>query len=79
MGEGPIFHVLFTDEKVVDYRSSLHADSRLLFRFTTELLRRGILKGPKGYISTAHTDQDLKTTFTVIDQVAELLARERSH
>lgn len=79
MGEGPIFHVLFTDEKVVDYRSSLHANSRLLFRFTTELLRRGILKGPKGYISTAHTDQDLKTTFTVIDQVAELLARERSH
>jgi glutamate-1-semialdehyde 2,1-aminomutase len=77
MGDGPIFHVLFTREAVTDYRSTLGADASLLARFQSELLRRGILKGPKGYISTAHTEEQLRTTCQAVDEVAELLAKSR--
>src|SRR5262249_55663942 len=77
MGDGPIFHVLFTTREITDYRSTLGADSALLTRFQSELLRRGVLKGPKGYISTAHTDVDLAATCAAVDEVAELLARTR--
>jgi glutamate-1-semialdehyde 2,1-aminomutase len=74
MGDGPIFHVLFTREQVTDYRSTLHADNALLTRFQSELLRRGVLKGPKGYISTAHSDEHLHRTCEAFDEVADLLA-----
>jgi glutamate-1-semialdehyde 2,1-aminomutase len=77
MGDGPIFHVLFTRDEVTDYRSTLGADASLLTRFQSELLRRGVLKGPKGYISTAHTEGQLRTTCEAFDEVAELLSRSR--
>jgi len=79
VGDGPIFHVLFTDEQVTDYRSTLSADPKLLTRFQSELLKRGVLKGPKGYVSTAHTNSDLTATCAIFDQVAEVLARGRSY
>jgi glutamate-1-semialdehyde 2,1-aminomutase len=75
MGEGPIFHVLFTRERVTDYRSTLGADSAMLTRFQSELLRRGVLKGPKGYISTAHGDEHLRRTCEAFDEVVDLLAK----
>lgn len=74
VGKGPIFHVLFTDKEVTDYRSTLDADPRLLTRFQSELLERGVLKGPKGYISTAHTREDLEVTCEVFEQAAAALA-----
>ena len=73
-GEPPLFDVVFTDETIRDYRSTLTGDADLMRRFNGLLRERGILKGEsKYYISLAHTDQDIKDTIGIWkDAIAEL-------
>ena len=73
-GEPPLFDVVFTDETIRDYRSTLTGDADLMRRFNALLRERGILKGEsKYYISLAHTDQDIKDTIGIWkDVIAEL-------
>jgi glutamate-1-semialdehyde 2,1-aminomutase len=73
-GEPPLFDVVFTDETIRDYRSTLSGDADLMRRFNGLLRERGILKGEsKYYISLAHTDQDIKDTIGIWkDAIAEL-------
>src|SRR6266478_4715916 len=62
-GEPPLFDVVFTDEPIRDYRSTLTGDAVMARRFNALLRERGILKGEqKYYISLAHTDDDIKDT-----------------
>jgi glutamate-1-semialdehyde 2,1-aminomutase len=62
-GEPPLFDVVFTDEPIRDYRSTLTGDAAMARRFNALLRERGILKGEqKYYISLAHTDDDIKDT-----------------
>jgi glutamate-1-semialdehyde 2,1-aminomutase len=62
-GEPPLFDVVFTDQPIRDYRSTLTGDAELMRRFNAILRGRGILKGEsKYYISLAHTDTDIKDT-----------------
>jgi glutamate-1-semialdehyde 2,1-aminomutase len=62
-GEPPLFDVVFTDEPIRDYRSTLTGDPAMARRFNALLRERGILKGEqKYYISLAHTDADIKDT-----------------
>ena len=62
-GEPPLFDVVFTGQKVRDYRSYLAGDADLLRRFNALLRERGVLKGDsKYYISLAHTDDDIAFT-----------------
>jgi len=62
-GEPPLFDVVFTDEPIRDYRSTLTGDTAMARRFNALLRERGILKGEqKYYISLAHTDADIKDT-----------------
>src|SRR5437016_12649850 len=62
-GEPPLFDVVFTDQKVRDYRGTLLGDAELMRRFNLLLRERGILKGQsKYYISLAHTDEDIAFT-----------------
>jgi glutamate-1-semialdehyde 2,1-aminomutase len=64
-GEPPLFDVVFTDQPIRDYRSTLTGDAELMRRFNALLRERGILKGEsKYYISLAHTDADIKDTIT---------------
>src|SRR5881392_769418 len=61
--EPPLFDVVFTDEAIRDYRSTLTGDAGMARRFNTLLRERGILKGDqKYYMSLAHTDADIKDT-----------------
>lgn len=63
VGDGPLFDVLFTDQPIIDYRSTLTSDQALLKAFNQECLKRGVLKGSqKIYISLAHTDEDVERT-----------------
>src|SRR5437588_4922629 len=65
-GEPPLFDVVFTDQTIRDYRSTLTGDADLMRRFNALLRERGILKGEsKYYISLAHTDQDIKDTIGI--------------
>jgi len=62
-GEPPLFDVVFTGEKVRDYRSTLRGDAALLRRFNALLRVRGVLKGEqKYYVSLAHTAEDVRHT-----------------
>ena len=61
--EPPLFDVVFTDQPIRDYRSTLSGDADLMRRFNVLLRQRGILKGEsKYYISLAHTDEDIAFT-----------------
>jgi len=62
-GEPPLFDVVFSPEKVRDYRTTLAGDAELMRRFNALLRERGILKGEsKYYISLAHTQEDIAFT-----------------
>ena len=62
-GEPPLFDVVFSAEKVRDYRTTLAGDAELMRRFNALLRERGILKGEsKYYISLAHTPDDIAFT-----------------
>src|SRR5947209_2853355 len=75
-GEPPLFDVIFTDQKVRDYRDTLTGDADLMRRFNALLRERGILKGEsKYYISLAHTDQDIKDTIGIWKDVIDELKR----
>ena len=75
-GEPPLFDVVFTDETIRDYRSTLSGDTDLMRRFNALLRERGILKGEsKYYISLAHTDQDIKDTIGIWKDVIDELKR----
>jgi glutamate-1-semialdehyde 2,1-aminomutase len=73
-GEPPLFDVVFTDQPIRDYRSTLTGDAELMRRFNALLRERGILKGEsKYYISLAHTDADIKDTIAAWESaIAEL-------
>jgi glutamate-1-semialdehyde 2,1-aminomutase len=62
LGDAPMFDIVFTDREVRDYRSAL-GDEAMMKRCNALLRERGILKSEsKYYISTAHTDEDVRVT-----------------
>ncbi len=63
IGEPVLFDVVFTRDQVRDYRGTLKGDTDMLKRFNAALRQRGIMKGEsKYYVSTAHTEADVKLT-----------------
>jgi glutamate-1-semialdehyde 2,1-aminomutase len=75
-GEPPLFDVVFTDEPIRDYRSTLTGDPAMARRFNALLRERGILKGEqKYYVSLAHTADDIKDTIAAWESaIGELKA-----
>jgi glutamate-1-semialdehyde 2,1-aminomutase len=76
LGEGPIFHVVFTEQPVHNHRDMLTADAAKQRIFHDELLRHGVLKpASKGYISLVHSDGDLEVTATAFDAAMAQVAQ----
>ncbi len=74
VGEPPMLDVIFTEQEVVDYRSSLTGDPSLLKRFNTGMRKRGILKGDaKIYVSCAHNARDVADTLAASAEVVKTL------
>ena len=71
IGEGPMWHLVFTDQPIHDYRSSLAADRERLLKLHFGLIERGIFVRPGGghYFSMMHTDADVATTLEAIDSI----------
>jgi len=64
-----MFDIVFTDREVGDYRSAL-GDEATMKRCNALLRERGILKSAsKYYISTAHTDEDVRATLDAFASV----------
>ncbi|MEQ9123971.1 MAG: aminotransferase class III-fold pyridoxal phosphate-dependent enzyme, partial [Alphaproteobacteria bacterium] len=73
VGDAPMFDLLFTQKKVVDYRSAL-SDPKLTAAYNAGMRKRGILKSEsKMYMAHAHSDADVEATLRAFhDTLAEL-------
>ena len=67
-GEGPVFHLSFTEHQPRNYRDLLASDRQKYSNFTLALLDEGVLTLPDGrwYLSTAHTDEDIERTLQAV-------------
>lgn len=76
LGEGPLYHVVFTEQPVHNHRDVLTGDSRKQQVFHSTLLQHGILKpASKGYISLVHSDSDIAATAKAFDAAMADVAR----
>jgi len=64
--------VYFTDEPVFDYDTAQRADSEVFAKFFRLMLDEGICLAPSKYeawfITTAHTEQDIRDTIAAVDR-----------
>jgi glutamate-1-semialdehyde 2,1-aminomutase len=79
VGEPVVFDILFTSEPVIDYRSLQKADGGLARAFTTELIKRGVVKNTqKMYMSLAHTDADVAKTLQACEDALKILPKKKT-
>lgn len=73
VGEGPLWHLVFTDQRTWDYRTSLAGDRKRLMAFHHGLLEEGIFVRPGGghYFSMMHTDTDVAATLVAAERVLD--------
>jgi glutamate-1-semialdehyde 2,1-aminomutase len=64
-GDGPMWHMLFTDKIPVNWRDVLASDLQKLAILEPEFIRAGLFVLPQNrrFISIQHTDDDLAATF----------------
>ena len=76
LGEGPIFHLVFTEQPVQTYRDMLTGDTEKNRVFHEALMSNGVLKpSAKGYASLVHSDEDLAETAGALDAAMAQVAR----
>lgn len=76
LGEGPVFHLVFTDQPVRSYRDTLTGDAKKNRAFHDALVANGVLKpAAKGYASLVHSDDDLAETAKAFDAAMAQVAR----
>ncbi|HKP93531.1 MAG TPA: glutamate-1-semialdehyde 2,1-aminomutase, partial [Chthoniobacterales bacterium] len=67
---GSMFCLFFTDSGVIDLTSAKRSDSEKFARFFNACLERGVYFAPSqfetGFLSTAHTPEDIKRTAAVL-------------
>lgn len=76
VGEGPLYNVVLTGRDVVDHRSVESADRQKTAQLGRELMQRGVYINlvAKGYMSLAHSDQDLAQTLESFDDSLAAIA-----
>ena len=76
LGEGPVFHLVFTEHPVHTYRDMLSGDAEKNRVFHDALMANGVLKpAAKGYASLVHSDDDLGRTAKAFDAAMAQVAR----
>ena len=76
VGEPVVFDLIFTDVPVVDYRSLQKGNAALGRAFTTELIKRGVVKnGQKMYMSLVHSSDDVAKTLEACEDVLKILPK----
>ena len=74
IGEAPMFDILFTDNEIVDYRSTLTANKGKMVNLNKLLIERGVFKGDvKYYVSTVHTEEHVKQTLDAFESALQQL------
>ena len=76
LGEGPVFHLVFTDQPVRTYQDTLTGDANKNRVFHEALMANGVLKpSAKGYASLVHSDEDLAETAQAFDTAMAQVAQ----
>lgn len=72
-GEGPVFHLSFTERQPRNYRDLLTSDRQKYSNFALALLDEGVLILPDGrwYLSAAHTDEDIERTLEAVERTLD--------
>jgi glutamate-1-semialdehyde 2,1-aminomutase len=79
VGEPLVFDVVFTDEPITDYRSLQKSDGALARAFTTELIKRGVVKNTqKMYLSLMHGEADVAATLAAAEDALKALPKSRA-
>ncbi len=74
-GVGPLFQVVLTDVPITDYRSLRSGDAATSRRIAAAVYQQGFfLSGDKGYLSLAHSDDDVDRTVAAFASAVEALA-----
>jgi glutamate-1-semialdehyde 2,1-aminomutase len=76
LGDGPLCQVLFTGERVVDYRTAFRADRQKGRQFSLGLFENGIFLNPMGtklYLSLAHMDEDIEKILEISRKVLKTI------
>jgi glutamate-1-semialdehyde 2,1-aminomutase len=77
---GSMFTGFFSDAPVTDYTSAKRANTRRYARFFHAMLERGVYLAPSqfeaGFVSLAHTDDDIDATLQAASAAFELAAGE---
>lgn len=72
LGAGPLFQVVISDTPVRDYRSLRRGDQARIKRIARDVLEKGhFLSGEKGYLSLAHTDEEIDATVAAFGAALE--------
>jgi glutamate-1-semialdehyde aminotransferase len=78
VGEPVVFDAIFATEPVVDYRSLQKADGALARAFTTELIKRGVVKNTqKMYVSLVHSEADVAHTLQACEDALKALPKTK--
>jgi glutamate-1-semialdehyde 2,1-aminomutase len=76
-----LYQIFFTTENVTDYACAKHSDAAMFTAYFQELLRQGVFIPPSQYetcfVSTAHTQDDLKFTTNAFDKALAAAAKTR--
>jgi glutamate-1-semialdehyde 2,1-aminomutase len=72
-GEGPMWHMLFSDKVPQNWRDIIATDTKKMAEFEGEMIRQGlfVLPGNRRFISIRHTDADLAETFAAADRACK--------
>jgi len=76
-----LYQIFFTNKEVTDYACAKHSDAVMFIAYFQELLRQGVFIPPSQYetcfVSTAHTEDDLKFTINAFDKALAAAAKTR--
>jgi glutamate-1-semialdehyde 2,1-aminomutase len=76
-----LYQIFFTGEPVTDYTCAKHSDTQMFTAYFQELLRQGVFIPPSQFetcfLSTAHTEDDLKFTMNAFDKALEAASKMR--
>jgi len=77
---GSMFSLFFTDKNVKNFQDALTCDTNLFANYFKLMLKEGIYLAPSqfeaGFMSTAHTEEDLNKTLEAFEKSINILAKE---
>jgi len=77
-----MYQIFFTYKPVVDYACAKTSDTQMFTAYFQELLKQGVFIPPSQYetcfLSTAHTEEDIKFTIAAFDKALAAAAKTRA-